>query len=494
MPEEGTQNNVTNQPETKSSINWKKRLHAVWLSDVVCGWLFVMLGTILTICGSPLLSSHQQPFWTAWSLITMGVYCFAGGAYFWLVNHRKKQSINKMPLYVPWAVCMCIMGIGTVTFLIAVSQEMAGPPAPRAWLPPEMSSDCKTAYVLFLDGEFKIDLDDVKKHNNEFVVMNGIAPFKVRIKDHRLYVDVENALEAQFINPEWPVKWADPTTNENSRAFSDVAYLDQKLKPGQDRNYSKTAFEVVGPDPEYIPLFQCIYERPNAVRINGVFQAVKEGFTDEWGLYAFGRKDMQPFLFQNSQDMANNMRFLATNRLFKYPSYKHLGEFADATDRIIPQLTIPELHPLDDTALLNVIAFSDSKGSLVYTIQNIGGISATNFQGEWYVVDSNRADVTGWTNLWRNEIIPRENWKTFTMSPRTNGERLYQGLISGELSCLANFRYKDVLQHDYWMTIHVTYTNNQFQNHPVAKGGYFDEVTDEHISKMKIQQSHGITN
>jgi hypothetical protein len=123
MPEQGAQDDTANQAEDNAHEKQKKHLRPLWLSDVVSGWLCVTFSGLLLACGAAFLNSRPKPVLLAWGLIFIAVSLVGAAAYFWLINHRKKQAKNKMPAIVPSMVCVIIIALG---LMVSVFARVAG--------------------------------------------------------------------------------------------------------------------------------------------------------------------------------------------------------------------------------------------------------------------------------------------------------------------------------------------------------------------------------
>ena len=124
---------------------------------------------------------------------------------------------------------------------------------------------------------------------------------------------------------------------------------DDKLPKKWDRNYSSSAFEVVREDG--LPVMQLIYERPNKIRVNGIFLVNKHDLFATFDStppryfsthvilnYSDGRVlttdvEMARLYTNFNVPMPTNVlfqdQFENQKPLFKYPSWKYPGEFSE---------------------------------------------------------------------------------------------------------------------------------------------------------------------
>jgi hypothetical protein len=123
MPEESTQNNPADETKSDTEEQKRKKIRPIWLTDVVlvyvCGGLVFVLG----VCGGALLNSHPKPIVLAWSTILAAIIIFGLGTRFWLINHRKKQTRNKIPKWIPNVAFLLFTIIGLVFWGLAVLRE-----------------------------------------------------------------------------------------------------------------------------------------------------------------------------------------------------------------------------------------------------------------------------------------------------------------------------------------------------------------------------------
>ena len=212
-------------------------------------WGFI--GTLFAACGAGL-----------WAIIgesIIGTYsiCAGFGLCGFLVFHKIFPKWSSLKRY-GWASIFSVcVAVATLALALRIESIKQSEREKLQWQPPEMPADCKVAYLLYTDAEFQIDLEQAKRNGNVFALPGFPELLTVRIKNNRLYADVANSINVQFLNPNWPSKWVDPTTNQHKGAFSDIGFLDQKLPAGYDRNYSANAIEIVNPN--RVPVYQAIY-------------------------------------------------------------------------------------------------------------------------------------------------------------------------------------------------------------------------------------------
>ena len=123
MAENSTQNNPTEQTKNHPEETKRKRLRPVWLTDVILVYICGGLVIVLLACGAALLNSHPKPVVLAWTTMLAAIIVFGLGTRFWLINHRKKQTKNKIPEWVPNVVCLVFAILGLSFWVYAVCQE-----------------------------------------------------------------------------------------------------------------------------------------------------------------------------------------------------------------------------------------------------------------------------------------------------------------------------------------------------------------------------------
>lgn len=123
MPEEDAQDKTAEQSDHKTNKNGKNGFRPNWLSDTILVYVCGAVGTIAGGLGAALLNSHPKPFLAAWGLICFGSISFGISVGFWLMGHRKRQGVHKMPKWAPRMVSISIGLIGVFVFLYAVQHE-----------------------------------------------------------------------------------------------------------------------------------------------------------------------------------------------------------------------------------------------------------------------------------------------------------------------------------------------------------------------------------
>src|SRR5260221_213321 len=98
MPDESPENCPDPKSNDTSKKKRLKKIRPAWLSDVVAGYVCISFATPIWVGGGSLLNSRPKPILLAWGLIFAGFCFFAFAVEFWVVNHRKRQTDNKIPL------------------------------------------------------------------------------------------------------------------------------------------------------------------------------------------------------------------------------------------------------------------------------------------------------------------------------------------------------------------------------------------------------------
>lgn len=195
------------------------------------------------------------------------------------------------------------------------------------WQPPELPAGCRTAYFSFGDMTSKINLDQMTNEST-FTPDWGLP-------DNEQGRSLKNSLPAViFTNNRLCVRFTGWVAG--TKTISNPFVLDEKLPLDLDRNYSANAFEVV--DWDLCPVLQIIYERPNEVRVNGIFDPGKKGhrFPAMWVVFGNYHEIIQ---VQNALQQSNITHLFQTNVLFKYPSWKYPGQLANPEEAGINQTT-----------------------------------------------------------------------------------------------------------------------------------------------------------
>lgn len=73
MPENGTQDNPTEQTKNHPEETKRKRLRPVWLTDVILVYICGGLVIVLLACGAALLNSHPKPVVLAWTTMLAAI-------------------------------------------------------------------------------------------------------------------------------------------------------------------------------------------------------------------------------------------------------------------------------------------------------------------------------------------------------------------------------------------------------------------------------------
>ena len=144
--------------------------------------------------------------------------------------------------------------------------------------------------------------------------------FTIFLQNNRLYVQEYTAFKGR--------------TNVDMENISNPYIFDKSLPYYDDRNFSKNAFETI--NKQGCPTLQVIYIRPNAIRVNGVFTFGTRADKDAKNInplpvaqmIVFGT-NFNIFKFKSWNDEEKNLMPFKTNVLFIYPSYQHLGEYAN---------------------------------------------------------------------------------------------------------------------------------------------------------------------
>lgn len=264
------------------------------------------------------------------------------------LNLRKRFSARYR---VPLLVALPLFCVLCIAIYNRPKPEPIPEPKPAKWEPPELPPGCSNVFVRFGSetmmfpaqlvpqlGEKGIHLVDGKPLYGEVaLVISGksyLHPVLPEIKSNRFYLSVTI-----------------PHANEQKRISMDNA-LDRHLPPRWDRNYSSNAFEIVRED--NTPVLQVVYFRAEVIAVYGVFVLdsthifVTFGPTNSIWLQNL-KADNASVLVDESghilvdekgnvlvgeagevlQTAAFSADFVKRNPLFKYPSYRFPGVFAE---------------------------------------------------------------------------------------------------------------------------------------------------------------------
>ncbi len=182
----------------------------------------------------------------------------------------------------------------------------------QTWEPPELSKGCKEVHILFGSQNFTYQVADLKQgriHPSLTLVINDMQwpPFNPFLKNHRLYIRAGLYYKQQtktFL------------MQSNSEVFQMNSDIDGKIPLDWDRNYSSNAMEIVSKN--NIPILQVFYRRPEEIVVNGFFSDtnfVMSAFNGQCHFYKL--------------PTTNELVFPWAKPIFKYPSWQHIGEYAN---------------------------------------------------------------------------------------------------------------------------------------------------------------------
>ena len=231
-----------------------------------------------------------------------------------------------------------------------------------AWLPPELPSNCEEVTVFFGTKEMSMRINDARLPvDGSPVLVSDLPPELTNDAYARDYVRPWKTVNVMRLP--WKVAIGEETLDfpilpyvKNNRLFVYVQMpflgyakiismstdMDSPLPRRWDRNFTSNAFEIVQQDGR--PVLQVIYRRPNQVQVNGIFlvntnriyvsfsNAVPElnvpDFYELVGTQSVSvattpamNKILQMFMF--------DFNYTNQKAMFKYPAWKHLGQFAD---------------------------------------------------------------------------------------------------------------------------------------------------------------------
>ncbi len=152
-----------------------------------------------------------------------------------------------------------------------------------------------------------------------FTLDSPIYPY---VKNDRLFVDVT----LPFRNERHLISMSDDSDSEIPNIW--------------DRNYSSNAFEIVREDG--LPVLQVFYKRPNEIQVNGIFVIETNFVFAAFGNYTEFAQNLiggnpihiiigtaQEVIPATNMEQIFTMTFSNQIPIFKYPSWRHLGEYAN---------------------------------------------------------------------------------------------------------------------------------------------------------------------
>lgn len=178
---------------------------------------------------------------------------------------------------------------------MAIALPIASP-APRQMAEPTFVDNVKDVIVKVGSNQMTYRLVNLGTKGVPFNVVateDEFLPIYISVDKGKLYADV--TLSDLNCAPAMTLKRNRITLN----------------KTNWDRNMNENALEVV--DDKYDPMFQLIYERPDKLRINGIF------CTSTHIIYATDDGS----LINRKSDPPENFKL---KRIFKYPSWEHASE------------------------------------------------------------------------------------------------------------------------------------------------------------------------
>jgi hypothetical protein len=167
------------------------------------------------------------------------------------------------------------------------------------------SRDKDTGIYTIVFGQASVghDKDGLKRPFSPYGFA-GLAPFTTYIKNNKFYVDTR------------VYEWRDPHIGLPGPLLYSVIGNSVTYPPGWDRNYSDGAIEIV--DSKHVPMFQMVFENERRINISGVFPSGQGKFII---MAPTGGGE-----FTASPEHPLNVPL---KTIFKYPSYKYLGKYAD---------------------------------------------------------------------------------------------------------------------------------------------------------------------
>lgn len=257
-----------------------------WVLVAVAGSIF-FVNHILALISIPLL--------------LLGLISGAFALRLSLINHgARKRDANLA------CVCVALPTVILCGYVFWVEITNGPPPTntTAAWTPPELPPNCTNVYLSYGGNSSEMTPEEIKKAH--FININGFEPFKWRVDSNRFYVDVDIPYEDRIINL------------RGGKSSS-------QLPPMWDMNFTSNALEIVTISNN--PIYQVYYRRPDEIALGGVF--AKGGM-----MVAFTSKGME--WWSGTNNVRSNLNAFYSGQkptglapIFKYPSFKHKGEYSD---------------------------------------------------------------------------------------------------------------------------------------------------------------------
>jgi len=203
------------------------------------------------------------------------------------------------------AVCICVL-IGVSVWFSFWSYEILHivKSASEVWRPPELPPQSTNIHLLFGGNFTEMSRDEIK--TSHYLSLNGFEPIKWRIEANRFYVDVD-------------IPFGDKIIKVRGGQFS------AEMPPEWDMNFTASALEIVTASNN--PIYQVIYRRPDEVIVSGIFAKSSS-------MVVSTTNGLE--MWNGASNVASHLNAFYTGKtstglkaIFKYPSFKHRGEYAE---------------------------------------------------------------------------------------------------------------------------------------------------------------------
>jgi hypothetical protein len=206
----------------------------------------------------------------------------------------------------------------------------------REWQPPKLPQGCTKVAVKFGSDTFEFPLKMLwLTRDNAISKVDGkylrFAEIELKM-GNRIY---EHPIRPEIKRNRFYVSVTIPHEKERKLISMDNA-LDRHLPPNWDRNFSTNAFEIVREDST--PVLQVIYRRADVIEVYGVFMLDRNHVFVTFGptnslwlqnLTADNTNVTVDSSFEILSTTAFQADFVKRKPLFKYPSYKYPGVYAE---------------------------------------------------------------------------------------------------------------------------------------------------------------------
>jgi hypothetical protein len=255
------------------------------------------------------LQGQWHQWWVKWGLIPVTFASLAFGIYeIILIKAPKIRLKNRFMISVSSFILLVGLELFAYNYFV------------YKWQPPELQEGCQFINIEFGSHPFKERVDELRT-NSLFINTAptgfpvGIPLFRVYVKNNRAFIDMRGGFG---FPPSGQIY-------EQAELLDRTIVATNGLPPLWDTNFSSNAFEIV--NARNIPGVQIIYKRPDVIIVNE-WLAGYVG-SNYYYLCAFNGKDAGGPGLPTPEQLGMCEQLARTNILFKYPAWKHPGEYAN---------------------------------------------------------------------------------------------------------------------------------------------------------------------